>query len=132
MSGGVKLRKCVSFDTKDRRLQEIKQSYVKKIGEMETQYECNECREMKNEIKELKDTVKELLKDKNLRHDMREISDEEGTVNCSIQLKRGALRTDESSRKLGKDNGGFSSSSECSKQTDITSDHVVDITLGKI
>ena len=100
---------------------------------MKTQYECNECREMKNEIKELKDTVKELLKDKNLRHG---ISDEEDKSDFSIQFKRSPCRPDESSKELGNDNGGISSSSECNKQTDITSgdkksDHVIDISLGK-
>ena len=130
MSEGVELRKCSSFDRRDRRLQEMKQYCDEQCHAMEQNYECKQCNKMERqidehskEIQQMQSMIKELLKDmKDLQgQDVREISKR---GECSINLKQNVSCSPESSNN------------ECSKQTYKSCEgnrknHVVEFSMGK-
>ena len=133
MPEGVELRKCASFNTKDR----IMNQYCDRQGrEIEQNFECRGCIKMQKQIKENSRLINELLKDKNLRHDVQELPQDIARLNRSIEFFQNTPCSVESSQEPGNDKS-FVSHSECSKQTNKTSEdnrnnHAVDSSLGRL
>ena len=122
VSKEVELRKCTSFDTRDRIMQEKKENYDERFKDIEQDYN-RKFQEMQKKMKQMQDMMKELLRSKDLPQDER-------------QFRERAPHSAESSSEPGNDNTGFVSDSERSKQTNKSSgnngnNHMVNSSLGE-